>query len=212
MPLVPVAEGDPHVPAHNEERDVINDLEVAVAGRVPFPVSPTLGSVLRWDGDKWATSKFRIFEGNGPPEGVIAAPVGSRYVNLTGAGGTAEYYKGSGTGTTGWTPINQDTGWQAITPGSGWAHISGQSGQARMINDVVYFRGAMERVSGSGLTVGSIPSGFQPPNNITGYARTGSEINLFDIHNDRTLTVSGNYNHGDNIYLGSCSGAPYKRT
>lgn len=212
MPLVPVAEGDPHVPAHNEERDAINDLEDGVAARIPFPVSPTLGSMLRWDGDKWASSKMRIFEGIGSPEGVVAAPVGSRYVDVTGASGNAEYIKATGTGNTGWSVLNQDSGWQAIVPGTGWQNVSGAPALARMINDVVYLRGRLERVSGAGLTAGTIPLALRPTEELIGNARWASEHGLCDVHINGTITVSGLYDTSADLYLASISTVPYKRS
>jgi parallel beta-helix repeat protein len=42
------------------------------------------------------------FTGNGSPEGVVAAPVGSQYRRADGGAGTCLYVKESGTGTTGW--------------------------------------------------------------------------------------------------------------
>lgn len=41
--------------------------------------------------------------GTGSPEGVLAAPIGTLYVNLSGGTSTTLYVKTSGTGNTGWT-------------------------------------------------------------------------------------------------------------
>lgn len=43
--------------------------------------------------------------GNGSPEGVIAAPVGSHYIRLDGGPGSKFYTKESGVGDTGWVPM-----------------------------------------------------------------------------------------------------------
>lgn len=53
----------------------------------------------RWSG--W--SRYLLARtGTGSPEGVIAAPVGSVYVNSSGGAGATLYIKESGTGSTGW--------------------------------------------------------------------------------------------------------------
>lgn len=44
-----------------------------------------------------------IFTGNGSPEGVITANIGSMYLRLNGGSGSTLYVKESGTGTTGWS-------------------------------------------------------------------------------------------------------------
>jgi len=49
-----------------------------------------------------ALNKEHEFSGNGTPEGVIAAPVGSVYRRMDGGAGTSLYVKESGTGNTGW--------------------------------------------------------------------------------------------------------------
>lgn len=44
-----------------------------------------------------------IFTGNGSPEGVVTANVGSIYLRLDGTSGATLYMKESGTGSTGWS-------------------------------------------------------------------------------------------------------------
>jgi len=43
-----------------------------------------------------------FYEGDGSPEGAVAAPIGSLYRNRSGAAGTTLYVKEAGTGNTGW--------------------------------------------------------------------------------------------------------------
>lgn len=43
-----------------------------------------------------------IYMGNGNPNGVVGAPVGSLYLQLDGAAGTTLWVKEAGTGTAGW--------------------------------------------------------------------------------------------------------------
>ena len=127
MALDPVSSGDPHVPAHNAERDAINDLENEVNARIPFPSGAATGDLLRWDGTQWLTTQTRFFEGNGRPDGVVAAPVGSRYVDKVGAQGAVEWSKKAGGDTAfGWFCLAGDTGRRDIrslfTVGNGTIH------------------------------------------------------------------------------------------
>lgn len=48
--------------------------------------------------------------GSGPPEGVVTAPVGARYVDKANTRGALEWMKASGTGNTGWVVSVGDTG------------------------------------------------------------------------------------------------------
>lgn len=211
MTLADVAEGDPHVPAHNEERDAINSLNLALAAKISNPALKQLGSLLRWDGDNWVASKLRLFEGNGSPEGVVAAPVGARYIDAIAVGGVSEWFKVSGTGNTGWVPAYQDTGWQTITPGTGYIHGS-EPAKARMINDVVYLRGMLLRNSGSGLLAGTIPVAMRPDELVVGMVRNATPIINMKIETNGAITVDASVNTGSGIYLRGCSCSGYKRT
>lgn len=127
MPLDPVASGDPHVPAHNEERDAINALEIDVSRRIPLPSGASTGDLLRWDGTAWVTTETRFFEGNGSPNGKVAAPVGSRYVDKQATGGAVEWVKNSGgTGNTGWASA---VGFYNLSGQAGVGTLSGPSGE-----------------------------------------------------------------------------------
>jgi hypothetical protein len=50
----------------------------------------------------WLAGEVGWFQGNGTPEGVVTAPVGSFYSRKDGGAGTTFYVKESGTGNTGW--------------------------------------------------------------------------------------------------------------
>lgn len=57
------------------------------------------------------TSGPRVMAGTGSPEGVVTAPVGSRWTRTDGAAlGDLEYMKASGSGNTGWKVSYGDTG------------------------------------------------------------------------------------------------------
>lgn len=50
-------------------------------------------------------SGIDLIVGSGSPEGSVSAPVGSKYFRTNGDADTAEYFKASGTGTTGWVAV-----------------------------------------------------------------------------------------------------------
>lgn len=129
MPLNPVSSGDPHVPAHNAERTAINNLETALAGKISLPSGAATGDLLRWDGTKWLTTDTRFFEGTGNPNGVVAAPVGSRYVDKTGTRGAVDWVKTSGADSNvGWT---SSIGPLALNGEQGTVTITGASAKTK---------------------------------------------------------------------------------
>lgn len=115
MPLNPVASRDPHVPAHNAERDAINRLESDMADKIDLPNGAATGDLLVFNGVSWVTTDTRFFEGSGRPDGKFAAPVGSRYIDKNATQGAVEWVKRSGEGNTGWLCIAGDTGIRDIS-------------------------------------------------------------------------------------------------
>ena len=62
----------------------------------------TAPSGVRW-------SPARYLEGTGFPEGVVTAPVGTRYTDTAATNGAIEWIKATGTGATGWRVTYGDT-------------------------------------------------------------------------------------------------------
>lgn len=77
--------------------------------------SPSDGDALLWDAgtSEWVAqplpvpASLPISTGTGSPSGVVSAPVGSLYLRTDAAGGTQVWVKVSGTGSTGWLPIER---------------------------------------------------------------------------------------------------------
>lgn len=174
MSLEPVSSGDPHVPAHNAEREAINALEEALGTKISLPPGAATGDLLRWDGTQWLTTETRFFEGEGRPDGVIAAPIGSRYIDKLGAQGAVEWVKRAGTpdSALGWICLAGDTGDRVVTAqilkrvGSviHEAHLQ-RSGQ------IVHFYVDLTMPStnvASPYKVYDLPAGFRPVHNIYG--------------------------------------------
>jgi hypothetical protein len=66
------------------------------AGRIIFQMPTITRGAANING-------ITIFTGQGTPEGVVTANVGSMFLRLNGGSGTTLYVKESGTGNTGWS-------------------------------------------------------------------------------------------------------------
>ena len=75
--------------------------------------------------------------GNGMPEGVISAPVGTTYVDEKVTNGALKWIKRSGTGNTGWDLLIGDTGWRTLRIASG---LGNSYIKVRRINNQVYYQ------------------------------------------------------------------------
>ena len=148
--------------------------------------------------------------GNGMPEGVISAPVGTTYVDEKVTNGALKWIKRSGTGNTGWEILIGDTGWRtlSIVSGLGNSYLKVR----RVNNQVMYQFGGLSwgwfgivRRGGAGYTLqGSdrernvyilpgdkIPNGFRSEGSLIGniYSDKGS------IYGTWYLGGRGDYNH-----------------
>lgn len=98
---------------------------------VSKPASPNVGDTLVWNGTVWIKSATQFHEGTGNPNGVVAAPVGSKFINTEAGGynGAREWIKTTGTGTSGWKVTVGDTGWRDVSTlvnGTYWkTHLTG---------------------------------------------------------------------------------------
>lgn len=129
MSLDPVFVGDPLPAALNEERQAINNVNVELDTKIPKPSGAMTGDLLRFDGVNWVTTETRFLEGDGRPDGKVAAPVGSRYIDKVGAQGAVEWVKRAGGDTnTGWICLAGDTGLRNIANlvdiGNGTVHTA----------------------------------------------------------------------------------------
>jgi hypothetical protein len=66
-------------------------------------ITPTTGQIMRGSGS--ATPITGLLHGNGSPEGVLTAGLGSIYQDRNGVGLRSIYYKSVGSGNTGWLPL-----------------------------------------------------------------------------------------------------------
>jgi hypothetical protein len=191
MPLTPVSSGDPHVSAHNSERDASNANEIAIQTKITKPGTPQVGDLLRFNGTTWVSSITRLFEGVGQPEGVVAAPIGSRYVDTTASKGAVEWLKISGIN------VNDNTGWLLLFGDTGWRNISAMvdkrgsaivnSALLRRVGDVVDLYLDLKTPTNitSPWTVLTLPSGFLP-----GFSRYGALQDNNEVAATSTLLSS----------------------
>ena len=103
----------------------------------------------------------RIMSGTGSPEGVVTAPVGSRWIRTDGDTlGDFEYTKRSGTGNTGWQVTVGDTGWRAMTLDNSWTGTL----RVRRVGPQVEWRGKITAPGGggTGYPLIALPTGYSP--------------------------------------------------
>ena len=172
MPLEPVSTQDLHVPAHNEEREAINQLNEIMKTRIGLPPSAAYGDLLWFDGTNWMTTETRFLEGSGRPETKVAGPVGSRYVNKNPDDGGVLWVKTSGgDSTTGWVCVAGNTGLRDIKNqialrNTGVANVAYLS---RVGNTVeLYVDMKMPNNTSSPYTIYTLPLGFRPQHNLHG--------------------------------------------
>jgi hypothetical protein len=70
-----------------------------------IPLAPppaVVTGVSEWFYRLWNFAKNSPLSGTGSPAGVVAAPPGTLYLNLSGGAATTLWVKESGTGTSGW--------------------------------------------------------------------------------------------------------------
>ena len=75
--------------------------------------------------------------GRGMPNGVVAAPVGTTYVDEAVTNGALKWIKKSGTGNTGWEVLVGDTGWKIIPSVS---KLGGSYVKVRRVNNIVSYQ------------------------------------------------------------------------
>lgn len=128
------------------------------------------------------------YSGSGFPEGVVTAPVGSRYVDTAATSGAVEWTKVSGSGNTGWKVVSGDSGWRSLVQGTyalnGWTW---NAFRVRRVNNVVMW--AHDTLNGSTATndlVMTMPSGFQADQNI--YMAATLASGLVDTSHAYTLS------------------------
>lgn len=149
---------------------------VFVAGRTlpPYFDGDTPGA--RWTGTPGVSTSELVaprqaldlpgtpLHGTGSPEGVLAAPVGTEYVDDQATNGAVTWVKASGSGVTGWRVVYGDTGWRTLTPANGWTTASAI--KVRRVGSVCYL--VANSLSGSAATSDSVtaplPVGFRVTN------------------------------------------------
>jgi hypothetical protein len=75
--------------------------------------------------------------GRGMPNGIVAAPVGTTYVDETVTNGALKWIKKSGTGNTGWDVLIGDTGWKVLPSVS---KLGNSFVKVRRVNNVVSYQ------------------------------------------------------------------------
>ena len=82
-------------------------------------------------------SKQWEIHGRGMPNGTVAAPVGTTYVDEAVTNGALKWIKKTGTGNTGWEVLIGDTGWKVLPSVS---KLGGSYVKVRRVNNVVSYQ------------------------------------------------------------------------
>ena len=101
-----------------------------------------------------------VLTGNGFPQGVVSASVGSIYIDTAVTNGASSWIKKSGTGNTGWSVLEGDTGWRNITSLAN--NITSGGLLIRRIDAKVIIGWADVVTPAGTSTLYTMPSGFQP--------------------------------------------------
>ena len=84
--------------------------------------------------------------------------------------------------------------WNGLSFGSGWANFGSgfSNGELKKIGDMVFLRGMVYRFTGSGTTIGTLPSGYRPPSTGLFNVQTNTGPGRVDIDSAGSIThVSG---------------------
>ncbi len=160
-------------------------LPVGANGRALLPDS------AQTSGWRFATTAF--FEGTGSPNGVVAAPVGSAFVNSESGGynGARTWRKIAGTGNTGWEVESGDTGWRNVSSDltNGWALTSAGFAQVRRIGSATHLGFFLTAGGATAASIYDFPTGFRPKNARITFRNVGTLRDGF-VSADRYLVVS----------------------
>ncbi len=157
--------------ALNEQRTAINTLQNTMVEKISMPAGAATGDLLRWSGIEWETTETRFLEGNGAPNGVVSAPLGSRYIDKLATLGQVEWVKATGGGgNTGWIVLAGDSGWIGVgnagAPAfqNGWANYGGSWSKAgyRKLNGIVHLEGLVLRAGSMAANIFTLPVGSRP--------------------------------------------------
>lgn len=97
-----------------------------------------------------------------------------------------EVYDGSG-----WQVVYQDSGWSNITLATGWTAVPGFTPRSRVINDVLYIEGAVDRgVGGAFAAIGTTVAGHRPTKT-TFYGAAATVISGSSGYAELTIDTTG---------------------
>ena len=137
--------------------------------------------------------------GNGMPEGVVSAPVGTTYVDEKVTNGALKWIKRSGTGNTGWDLLIGDTGWRTLRIASG---LGNSYIKVRRINNQVYYQFGGLQWGWFGILRRNAPGYLSHPGNREKkvYILTGGQVPL-GFRTESSLI--GNIYNDDGVIYGT---------
>ena len=137
--------------------------------------------------------------GNGMPEGVVSAPVGTTYVDEKVTNGALKWIKRSGTGNTGWDLLIGDTGWRTLRIASG---LGNSYIKVRRINNQVHYQFGGLQWGWFGILRRNAPGYLSHPGNREKkvYILTGGQVPL-GFRTESSLI--GNIYNDDGVIYGT---------
>ena len=125
------------------------------------------------------------YSGTGSPEGVVTAPVGSRYADEAATNGAILWVKATGTGSTGWKVAYADTGTRRVVAPGDIVGMPNMEIYARRIGAEITIE-MVEKVAG-GTASGTIPLWSLP----VGWRPVAGTIASTDVFNSGGSLITG---------------------
>lgn len=130
--------------------------------------------------DIGAVPATRFLTGAGSPNGAVSAPVGTEYTDTAATNGARKWYKGAGTGDTGWVVLVGDTGPRDISSylTNGWELGTAGFISVRRVGNLVEV--LLERMNSAAATdislLGAPPAGFRPNGTVRALYHTHAAV------------------------------------
>lgn len=104
---------------------------------------------------------LKSFMGSGFPEGKVAAPVGTIYIDAEATNGAVRWIKTIGINSTGWRVEHGDTGWRVYDNVSGGVKSGRVLIRRKEYQVFIHFDNMIPESTGTNISLGRLPVGFR---------------------------------------------------
>ena len=152
-------------------------------------------------------------QGQGFPEGIVTAPVGTRYVDTLATSGAIEWIKATGAGNTGWRVSTGDTGERNIAS----LLINGYTGsfQVSRVGSIVFLSAIdIDATTGSGNVIATLPIGLRSRHavNYTGHRVGSSAILRFAVETGGSVLMVSSTTVNNRSHVSYVTNDPWPTT